>query len=174
MNRTPTTQCADDPPRAAVLAAAALVRFITVLLAWGALSGGAGFMPWGILAALLLTWRSLRALPPRRGALRAGLKLIQLMPIIVRESLLGGWDVARRALSLNPELRPRFEVVRLEPTGRPVAITLAYAITLMPGTLAVEVENQRLLVHLIDYRRDDCRAIKEFEQRLFRLVGERP
>ena len=160
------------PPAGGAGAAAALTRFPALLLAWGALGEGQAFWPWGVGAALAVTLASFRLLAPQRGRLAASARLLRLAPLFLRESLLGGWDVARRALSPKPVLRPRLELVRLERPDTATATALAYLITLMPGTLAVEVHRRRLLVHVIDYQRDNCRAIAALERRLARVLGE--
>jgi multicomponent Na+:H+ antiporter subunit E len=148
------------------IAVALSVRFPLLLLGWGALSEGEALWPWGTLAAAAMTLVSLRLVPPRPGRLRLAPRLAMLLPEILLESLKGGFDVARRALTPGRPLAPKLELVRLARPDRGVAVTLAYASTLMPGTLAVEVDARRLLVHVIDRKRNDCAAIQHLERRL--------
>jgi multicomponent Na+:H+ antiporter subunit E len=151
-------------PRRAL--AAALARLPLLLLAWGALGGGAGLWPWGLAAAAAIAPASLLLLAPRPGRGCVALGLVALLPLFVRDSLSGGWDVARRALAPRCVLRPGMQAIRLERPATPVVIALAYAVTVMPGTLAVEVGRQRLLVHVLDHRRESRPQIAALERRL--------
>lgn len=150
---------------------AVLVRIPLLLLAWGALTEGAGWVT-GLLASAVIAPVSLLLAAPKRGRIRAAAGLLTLFPLFARESLLGGWDVARRALSIRRIVRPRMELVRLAAPSEAVATALAFAITLMPGTLVVELDRRRLLVHAIDRERDDCRSIRDLNRRLSKVLGE--
>lgn len=167
MDRHPTMAPPSTTSRP--LATGFLFRLAALLLAWGALSEGAGFWPWGVGAAAAVALLSQALVPPEAGRLALGLRLVILFPLIFRDSLLSGWDIARRAFRADPDLQPGLELVQLERPDTAVAIALAYATTLMPGSLAVEVNRRRLLVHVVDRRRDDCRAIVALERRLTKL-----
>lgn len=155
------------PPSNRAFSAVAL-RFPLLVIIWGALSEGEGWIP-GLIASAVLAPASLWLVSPMPNRTQTLWGLFRLIPLFAKESLLGGWDVATRALSVQRTVRPRMELVRLETPGEAVATALAFAVTLMPGTLVVEVDRRRLLVHSIDYERDACASIANLERRLGRI-----
>ena len=138
----------------------------TVLLGalWAGLVGGA---PDGVALGLLVVPASvalsLRLMPPGRGV-RPG-RLVALLPGFHLRSLLGGVDVARRALAPVIPLAPGWLSlpVTLSPAGR---VALGAGLSLMPGTLAAGSEGTRLLVHVLDRGSDHGRAIRSEEARI--------
>jgi multicomponent Na+:H+ antiporter subunit E len=101
----------------------------------------------GAVALSASVWLSLRLLPgPRHLVFR---RLLGHVPAFIRGSLHGGLDVARRALSPGMPLAPGWvEVpVRLPDGGR---VAMGAELSLMPGTLAAGVREDRLLIHLLD------------------------
>ncbi|MFP4275059.1 MAG: Na+/H+ antiporter subunit E [Paracoccaceae bacterium] len=114
----------------------------------------------GILALPAATWFSLRLLP---GAQPLSLwRAAAHLPAFLAGSLLGGLDVARRALRPQPGLRPGWvEVpVRLPDGGR---VAMGAELSLMPGTLAAGTRGDRLLIHLLDRDAGFDRAIPREE-----------
>lgn len=87
-------------------------------------------------------------------------------------SLRGGLDVAGRALSRRPRLRP--EIVRFAsdlPAGSPRLLLGAVA-SLLPGTLLVAVEDAFLEVHVLDRTARPEEELRRLEARvrgLFRI-----
>lgn len=72
--------------------------------------------------------------------------LATFFPALVRANL----DVARRVLSPSLPLDPAVVEVRTSLTSPLGKLLLANSITLTPGTLAVDVQGDRILVHWID------------------------
>lgn len=101
----------------------------------------------GAVAVPVATWLSLRFLPGPRHL--KPWRLLGHMPAFAGGSLIGGLDVARRALMPAMPLAPGWvEVpVRLPDGGR---VALGAELSLMPGTLAAGVRGDRLLIHLLD------------------------
>ena len=103
-----------------------------------------------VLAAVALAW-------PRSGVV-AGLRLTPLalahmvaylgvfFVALVRSNL----DVARRVLSPSLPINPGVVQVRTGLRSELGRLLLANSITLTPGTLTVDVDDDRLLVHWID------------------------
>lgn len=113
----------------------------------------AGADPWDLPAAAgavtAATWTSLRLLPPQawRGSLRA---IIQLALRFLYESVIGGVDVARRALDPRLPLHTGFVVY---PTGLPSGAArnvFATLTSLLPGTVLTAEENGMLVYHCLD------------------------
>jgi multicomponent Na+:H+ antiporter subunit E len=106
-------------------------------------------LPVGVAAAGLALWASLALLPVRavRPRYRA---LATLLLRIMRGSVVAGFDIARRALQPQLDLRPG--VVRC-PVSLPEggARNLFFAIeSLQPGTLPTGVVGDALIVHGLD------------------------
>ena len=75
---------------------------------------------------------------------------LSYLVLFTRALIRANIDVARRVLSPSLPLRPALVEVKTElqsPLGR---LILANSITLTPGTLTVDVREERLLIHWID------------------------
>jgi multicomponent Na+:H+ antiporter subunit E len=159
------------------------VRSIPVL---AALSRGAGFLVFwlllagpdpadlaaGVFAAAAATWTSLRLLPPS-GRRLGYAALVRLAWRFRQQSLIGGWDVARRALDPRLPLRPGFITypVRIPPgTARHVFGALTSA---LPGTLPAGVDAHGALVyHCLDVEQPVAAQLAIDEELLLRVLGE--
>jgi len=138
----------------------------TVLFAaiWVILTGAApDALAFGLPAVAGAVWLSLRLLPPV-GALRL-LRALSILPGFLSGSLSGGIDVARRAFSLRPSLRPGWVLhsTRLAGGGR---VALGGELSLMPGTLAAGCAEGRLLVHVLDRSAGFEQGIAREERRI--------
>ena len=76
-------------------------------------------------------------------------KLASYCPWLVKEIVLAAWDVSKRIL--NPRLPISPTLVEFSPSQKTdAALTIhANSITLTPGTISVEVEHGRFLVHAL-------------------------
>ena len=72
--------------------------------------------------------------------------LATFFPALIRANL----DVARRVLSPSLPIHPAVVDVRTSLKSRLGRLLLANSITLTPGTLSIDVQGDRLLVHWID------------------------
>ncbi|MFE8033445.1 Na+/H+ antiporter subunit E [Thiohalocapsa marina] len=125
-----------------------------------------------VMAATIVTWVSLWALPPGARAWR----LSVLLPLIGRfltQSVLGGIDVARRAFHPRLPLRPGCIVfpTRLRAAQRRALFeTLTSA---MPGAIVAGTDAQgRLIYHCLDTRLPVAQGLARDEQLLLRLFRE--
>lgn len=148
----------------------ALQTFIVLIAVWLALKGwtawwlGVVFAAGGAWVGATLAigdpypWRPLR--------------LVVFCGYFVRISLLGGTDVALRAL--NPRLPVRPHLLRYPmtvPPGQPRTLLLV-VVSLVPGSLSVETEGDVLIVHALADGIEP--ALEELERRitwLFSLDG---
>ena len=125
----------------------------------------------GLFAATAATWTSLRLLPPRDGCLRYT-ALGRLALRFMQQSIMGGVDVARRALDPRLPLRPGFVVypVRLPPGA---ACNAFGALTsVLPGTLSVGVgDHNTLLYHCLDIEQPVVAQLAIDEGLLIRALG---
>lgn len=125
-------------------------RFAALAALWALLTGAApeGLAP-GVLAVAATTGFSLWLLrPPSHWLLPPGVVL--LVPLVSWELLLGGLDMARRALSPSLPLDPGLIRYRLRTGQEPVPVALAFFITFVPGTIAADMEEGALELHVID------------------------
>lgn len=118
--------------------------------ATGFSAGMAADLVIGLLASGVAVWASLRLLPPSTERLRA-VALARFAGHFVRESLVAGFDVARRAFDPRLPLKPGYLVIpsRLPPgTWRAAFGALT---SLVPGTLPVGADLEgNLVYHCLD------------------------
>lgn len=151
--------------------AAAFVRAVLLALVWWALTEGAGGWLFGVVVVGLATFASLwLAAPGHRPSLRGTLRFV---PYFLAQSLRGGIDVAYRALHPRLPIAPawRFYELRL-PIG-PARVFLMNALTLMPGTLSVEIEGDNLRIHVLDGRAPIEPALRRLETHVAQAFGVR-
>jgi multicomponent Na+:H+ antiporter subunit E len=166
---TPAIAQPSKLPKSAMLARAALF-----LAFWAALFGvGSADLLVGIVAAAAATWTSLRLLPPGAQRVRL-LPLCALLPRFLWQSLLAGWDVARRAL--DPRLPLHTGLVRY-PVGLAPGLhrhTFAAITSLLPGTVPCGVEDGQLVYHCLDTSQPVVAELAAEEQRLAAFINEAP
>lgn len=127
---------------------------------------------WGVgsvsvLAAVLL---SLYLLPPVSTYV-SRIGLLRFLLFFIVQSLRGGAQVAGFALSPRMGLRPGFHEIDLrlpEGIGR---VLLANTLSLLPGTLSVELQGNRLCLHVLDMRAPTETEVRAAETRLAHLLG---
>ena len=152
---------------------AAISRGVIFLGFWLLLAGpNPADLAAGVFAAAAATWTSLRLLPPSDQRLRFT-ALAQLAWRFRQQSLIGGWDVARRALDPRLPLRPGFITypVRILPgTARDAFGALTSA---LPGTLPAGVDEHGTLVyHCLDVGQPVAAQLAIDEELLLRALGE--
>lgn len=150
---------------------ALLMRTVVLALIWWILAGGSP-SSWAVggVAIALSTWASMRLSPPG---------LIHFSPVgalgffgfFLWQSLKGGLQVAYLALRPHPDLQPvQMELVlRLQPG--PGQLFLASALCLMPGTLALDIQNGQLKLHVLDARmpvEHDVRSAEVWIARMYK------
>lgn len=160
---------ADGPPR---LAIAAVSRASLLFAFWLAISGWkAADLPVGVAAVAGATWISLALLPAKGAWLRLG-ALAALAVSFLRGSVVSEFDVARRALRPELELRPGFVTAPLRlPPGNARNAFSALA-SLMPGTLPVGMEDDTLIIHGLDIAQPIAQDLAHEEALFMRALGD--
>lgn len=152
-----------------------LSRLIIAATLWWVLSGGAPDS-WivGVPAVLAAATLSACMLPPLRWSLRGA---VRFWAFFLVESWRGGLDVAMRAfhwrLPLNPGIVEHRSRVSL-PVAR---VSVANTISLLPGTLAVDLDEHFLYAHALDAGEEVRESLELSERRvadLFALPLEAP
>ncbi len=146
-----------------------LIRLVLFSLVWWILTDGA-IDSWsvGIPVVLIATLTSVMLMPPLSWSLRG---MLFFIPYFLWHSIRGGVDVARRALHPQLPIAPRLLDYRFRlPVGLP-RVFMADIVSLLPGTLSVELGDEFLRVHVLD----ETSAIKEelnmLENRLADIFG---
>jgi multicomponent Na+:H+ antiporter subunit E len=152
----------------------ALVRWALLLLFWVALIGfSLSALVVGVVAAGGATWVSLRLLPPAPQRVRLG-ALVLLLPRFLWQSLLAGWDVARRAFDPRLPLRPGFVAFRSAHAPGHLRNTFATISSLMPGTLPCGEDGDEIIFHCLDVGQPIVEQLAAEEMVLARALDEAP
>ncbi|AGA31812.1 cation antiporter [Thioalkalivibrio nitratireducens DSM 14787] len=151
-----------------------LLRVGFLLVIWWILTGSGSDWWFGFPLALAAAALSLWLTPPATYRLRP-LRFPGFAVFFLWQSLLAGWDVARR--TLDPKLPLQPDVLQL-PLGLPAGAPtwwLMLTISLLPGTLSVRLHQQRVLeVHCLDARLDVAGSVRDTECQIARLYGLGP
>ncbi|GGG40290.1 hypothetical protein GCM10010964_29850 [Caldovatus sediminis] len=151
-----------------------VLRSVGFLGLWLILTDGAGgaLLP-GLLASVAAGWLSLRLLPPAPdapGRVRPG-ALLRLALRFLHQSVLAGVDVARRALSPRLPLAPDLVTLRFRLPRGPARQVFTAGISLLPGSLAVAANGDRLTVHCLDRDQAAGAQLDAEQTRLARALG---
>jgi multicomponent Na+:H+ antiporter subunit E len=146
-------------------------RLGLLLILWWILSGSNNAWWFGFPLAAAAAGFSLWLTPPARFALRM-VRFPAFTAFFLWQSLLAGWDVARRTLHPRLPLHPEILHVALNlPPGAPTW-WLMLTISLLPGTLSVRLHGERILeVHCLDSRLDVAGSVRDTELQIARLYG---
>jgi multicomponent Na+:H+ antiporter subunit E len=150
-----------------------LLRLVMFSVLWWILTEGNLENAWlGFAAAGTAALVSLRFWPdagwrwsPRGFAL--------FFPYFVGQSIVGGFDVSRRAFSPSLPLHPalcRFKIRLVRPEARAF---LAWTIGLLPGTASVRLQEDRLVMHVLDETQPIEQRLRELEKKIAALFRER-
>ena len=149
---------------------AIISRAILLALLWWILAEGRND-GWqlGAVAVLAGTWASIRLAPPGGHHIRiAG--LLGFLGFFLWNSIRGGLQVAGMALRGRTALQPALLELRVTlPQGGP-RMLLVNTLSLMPGTLGVDISDTTLRLHVLDDRLPvlaDARALEAVIARLF-------
>ena len=147
---------------------------ILLALVWAALTGS--FTLANFAFGLLLSAVALYLVREQIGAphnFHRGGRILSLAVLFIYELVLSGWRVARLVTSRKMELEPGIFAYPLK-VDRDFEITiLANLITLTPGTLSVDVSDDRrlLFVHAIDCS-DADKAVRDIRDGFERKILE--
>jgi multicomponent Na+:H+ antiporter subunit E len=148
-----------------------LLSILVLSVMWGGLTG------WRVdalifgLPAILLGAMVPLLLPPTSGFRLSSRGAVAFALWFALQSIKGAVDVAFRALSPNMGLRPCFRTYPLNlPQGAP-RITFINIITLLPGTLSAEINDDMVTVHMLDARIELEPELAELESRIRALFA---
>jgi multicomponent Na+:H+ antiporter subunit E len=142
------------PDRATDGKAQALGQFVVLVglfaAVWLVVAGPqAGSWLIGVPAVAAAVWARHR-LAGRLGRLPSVAGMLSFVPFFVRESIRGGWDVARRVLRRRMKIHPGFADWRTRLPGRAEQVFFVNCVSLLPGTLAADLDDGMVRIHLLD------------------------
>lgn len=141
---------------------------------WWLLTGGAP-ASWviGLPAVVAAAWVGGRL----GGAAGDGLSLrglLGFLPFFFAESLRGGVQVAVRTLAPRLRVAPGFSVYRVRLRGSRARVFFANCVCLLPGTLAVDLDADRLELHLLISTSDSSTELRRLERAVARVYKDEP
>lgn len=141
-----------------------------VFLWWVLTEGNLATWGLGVVAVVAGVAASLRLLPPRPGAVSVA-GFFAFVFFFLWQSVRGGLQVAAMAFSPRPDLAP---CVLDWPVGLPPGpprLLLVASLGLMPGTVGVRLDDDRLQIHVLDARLPAAAEAKALEAVIARLFG---
>lgn len=122
---------------------------LVLFLLWAALTNAAslGALLLGAMIALALPFFVLPFWPDARGIARPGL-ILNFAARVAWDMLLANWAVARRVVGPVSKLNPAFIEVPLDLRDPFAATVLGSIVSLTPGTVSIDVDRVRWVLHL--------------------------
>lgn len=147
-----------------------LPRALLFLLLWWVITEGAG--GWAIgLPTIALAVAASHFLQPRRQLRLRPLGALRFTGFFLVQSLRAGLDVALRALRPRMRLAPELLEYRLQLPSGPARVFLADTMSLLPGTLSTELDDDCLCLHVLDTRQSIEADLRQVELRVADLFG---
>ena len=97
--------------------------------------------------------------------------LFAFVALFLYESVRGGVDVARRTLGPGLRIQPGFRRYRLHIRHPAARVLLVNCISLLPGTLAADLDGDHAELHLLDTGVNPDPQLQQLEQAVARLFG---
>jgi multicomponent Na+:H+ antiporter subunit E len=143
-----------------------LLAILWVLLTGGAVSSWVVGLPTVLLgSAVTLVLPPLPAWRWRVGG------AVRFLTYFLVQSLLSAVDVARRAVHPRCPLEPRLIAYPFSSLHGPARIFFANAVSLLPGTLSADLQDQEVLIHVLDCRQPITNDLKRLEEKVAILFG---
>jgi multicomponent Na+:H+ antiporter subunit E len=106
------------------------------------------------------------------GVRFSGWGLVRFVPLFLAESLRGGVDVARRTLGPRLQVQPDFLQYRTRLEGASARVFFMGCMNLLPGTLAADLDGDRLEVHVLATESDPISEVRRLEVAVARLFSQ--
>jgi multicomponent Na+:H+ antiporter subunit E len=102
------------------------------------------------------------------------LGLIKFLPYFIWESILGGIDVASRVMRPKMRIAPGFLDYRMGLTQPSARRLFVNSLSLLPGTLAADLDEECLRIHALDCGADLNTELVRLERMVSAVYGECP
>ena len=150
-----------------------MLRVFFFSMIWLSLSRGEvkGGLPFAVPAILIGCWLGMKLRGPEGKDIHLGVLLMHL-PFFFYKSTMSGLDVMRRALHPRLPIDPVLVEFRFSlPKGNP-RVFLADIITLLPGTISVDLDEEKIIIHALDpqmVRQSELRRLEQKVAGLYRI-----
>jgi multicomponent Na+:H+ antiporter subunit E len=153
---------------------AAITRGVNLLVLWILITGTSrSGLEAGLIAAALSTWASLVLHPPTTRRVRFA-AFMRLCVRLLTNSLVAGFDIARRALDPRLPLNPGLIGYSTNVPPGPMRAAFGTMISLVPGTLPVgSMPDGTLLVHCLDRKAPVTAVLARDEATLLLALNKR-
>jgi multicomponent Na+:H+ antiporter subunit E len=125
----------------------------------------------GVPAVVAAVW-SVQRLGPGNASAVSLTGLLRFIPFFGWESLRGGVDVALRTLSPRMRIEPAFAAYNTTLRNPSARAFFASCVNLLPGTLAADIIDDRLDVHLLDRKSDYAGELRRLEIAVARVYPD--
>ncbi|MCG7983591.1 MAG: Na+/H+ antiporter subunit E [Candidatus Thiodiazotropha lotti] len=125
----------------------------------------------GLPVVILATWSILLLRAPAAGRFNLS-GLLRFLPYFIWESVLGGVDVASRVISPKMRIAPGFLTYRIELSNPSARRLFVNSLSLLPGTLAADLEGDSLRIHALDRGIDLDGELKRLERMVSAVYGK--
>ncbi len=141
-------------------------RILVFTMIWWILTEGeAMFSLWTLVGTGLSVTITVLLWPPASWTLRFW-PLIRFIPFFMWYSLLGGMDVAYRALWPGAHVCPKTIVFSFTLQKEIARVFFLWTVSLLPGTAAIGLEKDVATIHILDTGSSDMEKLYELEKRV--------
>ncbi|WP_186297588.1 Na+/H+ antiporter subunit E [Sedimenticola selenatireducens] len=145
------------------------MKVLVFALVWWVMTNGA-LQSW-LIGGGAIVLATLAAKKPATHFTIRYFKLVMLIPFFLKQSILGGVDVARRALQPSMPIDPILVECPLRlPPGSP-QVFMTNMVSLLPGTLSATLENNRLKMHVLDQQSSYMKDYLLLEEKVAELFS---
>ncbi len=143
------------------------------VLWWILAEGRSDAWQFGCVAVAAASWSSLRFWPPAPSPIRlAG--MVGFLRFFLWNSIRGGIQVASMALRGRAALQPALIVLPLTLPNNSARVLLVNTLSLMPGTVGVDMDDAGVQLHVLDSRLPVAAEVQALEAVIARLFGVSP
>ena len=138
-----------------------LIIVLTLIwLGWSGIYDNGMILSFGVLSLIITVWVSKRLGAIDDEGQPVNPKLIGYAPWLIKEIVVANIDVIKRILSpeIEKAISPTWTVVSAKQKTRLGRVIFANSITLTPGTVSVEVGEDKILVHALSQEGADALA----------------
>ena len=138
---------------------------------WWVLAGGRADS-WGVggVSVILALATSLVLMPPGKGSF-SPLGFVAFVGFFLVHSVKGGFQVAAMALRPRLDLAPAMLDLPIALPPGPARVMLVNTMALLPGTLSVRIDCDRLRLHVLDRRLPIMEELRAAEAAITRIRG---
>jgi multicomponent Na+:H+ antiporter subunit E len=150
---------------------AAIFRIILFAIIWWILTAGKSDS-WvvGVPTVIISVFVSMALTNQSRNSWRI-LSIMQFITFFAKASVRGGFDVARRVFHPRLPLNPDLVDYQLTLKNQSARILMANIISLLPGTLSVELQDKQIKVHVLDKNQDVNSELQAVESAVGALLS---